>query len=201
MKTSSKLFIVGLVAVLVLVIGYMFIADKWLRIETKLTDKSVVLVDKTNKLNHQIFEGKLYITKLGYAFLDSASKEKYDDCMAKIDSVVFTIKNHKDSDIINNIEEFENLLAFYVSHYKFLPNRARSEYWYEYYSRVLTNAKEEYAIYSNIDTDCHELFDRYTLRWIDGYNKYAEAVSEVEKAQAKLQKEIERMRTLQKTNQ
>lgn len=201
MKTSSKLFIIGLVAVLVLVISYLFIADKWLRVDTKLTDKSVALVDKTYELKYQIFEGKLYIAKLGYAFLDSASKEKYDECMVKIDSIVLAIKNHKNKDIVDNIEEYENLFTFYIDYYKFMPNQAYNEHWREYYNDVLTNAKEEYAIYSNIEADCHELFDKYTLRWIDGYNKYAEAEAEVEKAQAKLQKEIERMRTLQKTNQ
>jgi len=200
---SNKTLTICLLSFLALAATYCYVGYKFYETGETLFDEIYELHGKAIDLNHAVFDGKLYIAKLGYSFNDNEpTKEKYDECLVKIDSIVLLIHNNvKYNGIGADIEKADKHFTFCKRCFKFYPNTEFSSRYYEYYNNVINFAKKEYAIYSNIETDCHELFDKYTLKWIDGYNKYAEAEAEVERAQAKLQKEIEKMRTLQKTNQ
>ena len=200
---SNKTLTICLVSFLALMMAYIYVGYKFYETGKTLFEETYELHDKAINLNHAVFEEKLYIAKLGYSFIDNEpTKEKYDKCIVKIDSIVWLIHNNvRYNNIGADIEKADKHFTFYKNCFKFYPNTESSPRYYEYYNNVITFAKEEYATYLKFESECHLLFRKYTMDWIDEYNKQQKADLEVEKAKANLQKEVEKMRTLQKTNQ
>lgn len=183
---SNKTLTICIVTFLVLSFMYGLMAYRFYNTQVTLLNETYELNEKATDLNHSIFEGKLHIAKLGYKFLDSdcLSIIEYNQCIAKVDSIVASIKkNIKFND--EDIKSVEKKFIFYQKYFKFFPKSHYSHSLSET-EDLIVFAKEQYEEYLKFETDCHKLFEKYTMNWIKVYNDSLKAEDDVRRAKEKL---------------